>query len=150
MSHIRHVAVSAVVSAVVAGLILMLFPGRSVDDGMISPPSAPEPVPAAGPDSTAPAAPVSGPALSVTDPLAEDVWVDGSRQPGDDHRILTSAENSVCFLTKIEISGIASPDDSSACTIQVDEFTGFWDLVVSVPEGSQSHVRCNARCLTWE
>ena len=92
----------------------------------------------------------TGLTLTVTDALSEDVWIDGSRGPGDDHRILTSTENSVCFITKIDVRGIASPDDSYACSMETDDFLGVWDLVVTVEEGSQANVRCNARCLSWE
>jgi hypothetical protein len=136
----RQIFVSALVAALVSGIAVLVIPARSASDSMDAAPS--------GDHNTTTAA--SALELSITDALPEDVWIDGSRQPGDDHRILTSAESSVCFITKIQISGIGSPDDTSACTLQVDDFTGFWDLVVSVPEGSQSNVRCNARCLTWE
>ena len=57
---------------------------------------------------------------------------------------------SVGDITKIELSGIADADDSSSCTMQIDDFTGFWDLVATVEEGSDAHIRCNARCLVWE
>lgn len=142
----KQIVVSALVAALVSGVLVLLISGRTADD-------APDEATGPGPEASGTAetsAQESPLRLSVTDALPEDVWVDGSRQPGDDHRILTSTENSVCFITKIEISGVGSADDTSACTMQVDEFTGFWDLVVSVPEGSQSAVRCNARCLTWE
>lgn len=94
--------------------------------------------------------PRAAPTLSYTDALPEDVWIDASRGAGEDHRALTDAANSICFITKIEISGIQSPDDTSSCAMQVDDFTGYWDLVATVKEGGKSSVRCNARCLTWE
>jgi hypothetical protein len=142
----KQIVVSALIAALVSGLLVLLISGRPADE----PPGeavAPDPAAAGAATTSGQPSPLQ---LSVTDALPEDVWVDGSRQPGDDHRILTSTENSVCFITKVQISGVGSADDTSACTMQVDEFTGFWDLVVSVPEGSQSAVRCNARCLTWE
>jgi hypothetical protein len=92
----------------------------------------------------------AGPTLRYTDALPEDVWIDASRTAGDDHRALTNAANSICFITKIELGGIQSPDDTSSCDMRVDEFTGYWDLVATVKEGGKSSVRCNARCLTWE
>lgn len=88
--------------------------------------------------------------LTYTSEPAEDAWVDGARQPGTDHRSLAPASNSICYLTKVEISGIRSPEDSSACRISVDEFTGYWQLAGEVTEGAKSQVRCNARCLVWE
>ncbi|MGD8324930.1 MAG: hypothetical protein PVF50_11250 [Gammaproteobacteria bacterium] len=132
----RHVVVSALVAAVVTGIVLALFPSGSADDSMDV--------------TTIPAAPPAGLRLTVSDALPEDVWLDGARQAGDDHRILTSADNSICFITRIDVRGIAAPDDAFACSMEIDDFTGFWDLVVSVEEGSQANVRCNARCLTWE
>jgi len=140
----RQVLVSALVAALVSGILVLVISARSAGDSKSSDQNTTNAASASG---TAPTATLE---LSITDALPEDVWLDGSRQPGDDHRILTSAENSMCFITKIQISGIGSPNDTSACTLQIDDFTGFWDLVVSVPEGSQSNVRCNARCLTWE
>lgn len=88
--------------------------------------------------------------LSYTAEPPEDSWVSGARQSGPDDRLLSDADNSVCFLTKVEISGIRSPEDRGICRIAVDEFTGFWKVTAEVPEGSQSEIRCNARCLVWE
>lgn len=139
----KHIVVSALVAAGVTGAVLVLVPGGLGDN---TPQEAPTPAPAAA----APAAQPAAPTLSVTDALPEDVWLDGSRQSGDDHRILSSAETSICFITKIDVRGVDSGDDAYSCAIEVDEFTGFWDLIVSVDEGSQASVRCNARCLTWE
>jgi hypothetical protein len=144
----KHIVVSALVAAVVSGLILVLFPQNLADN-------SPESTADSAPTAAAVQAPTaeSAPArlsLTVNDALPEDVWLDGSRQSGDDHRILTSSENSVCFITKIDVRGITSPEDTFTCSMEIDDFTGFWDLVVSVEEGSQANVRCNARCLTWE
>ena len=91
-----------------------------------------------------------GLSLSYSDALIEDTWVNAGRTAGSDRRTLTSAASSVCYLTKIEISGIQGPEDSNACAIEVDEFTGFWQLIATVDEGGRSEVRCNARCLVWE
>jgi hypothetical protein len=92
-----------------------------------------------------------GPAsLRYTAEPPEDSWVSGARQSGPDDRLLSDADNSVCFLTKVEVGGIRSPEDRGSCRIAVDEFTGFWKVTAEVPEGSQSEIRCNARCLVWE
>ena len=138
----KPVVVSALVAAGVTGTVLALFP-RGLADNSGQPGDTPSPLPASDP---APARLT----LSVNDALPEDVWIDGSRGPGDDHRILTSTANSVCFITKIDVRGITSADDGYSCTMEIDEFTGFWDLVVTVDEGSQANVRCNARCLSWD
>jgi hypothetical protein len=79
----------------------------------------------------------------------EDAWVDGARTTGTDENSLAPAEGAVCFLTKIELRGIQAPTDVNACAIAIDDFTGFWTLSATVAEGGLSHVRCNARCLTW-
>ena len=96
------------------------------------------------------AAQAVNPVLRVTDALVEDTWVNAIRTAGSDLRTLTDASTSMCYLTKIEISGVQSPDDTNSCAIAVDEFTGFWQLIATVDEGGRSEVRCNARCLTWE
>ena len=88
--------------------------------------------------------------LNITDALVEDTWVDASRTAGSDERTLTNAANSICYLTKVEISGIQSAADRNSCAIEVDDFTGFWQLIGTVEEGGASEVRCNARCLSWE
>ena len=88
--------------------------------------------------------------LHVTDALVEDGWVNAARTPGADRKPLAHAGNSICYLTKIEIRGIQGPADANACTIDVDEFTGFWQVTASVEEGGSSEVRCNAQCLVWE
>jgi hypothetical protein len=98
------------------------------------------------PDGAVRAAPV----LSYTDELIEDGWVDGARTAGADHKPLTHASNSICYLTKIEIKGIQGPEDANSCAIGVDDFTGFWQVTAAVDEGGRSQVRCNARCLVWE
>lgn len=93
---------------------------------------------------------VAGSRLHYTDALMEDTWVDGARTTGSDRRTLTDAGTSICYLTKVEIKGVQSPADSNACAVEIDDFTGFWELIATVEEGGQSEVRCNARCLTWE
>ncbi len=90
------------------------------------------------------------PSLRLTEQIAEDTWVNGSRGSGSDRRSLADASTSICYLTKVEIKGVQSPEDSNACEIRIDEFLGYWELVATVVEGGQSEVRCNARCLTWE
>jgi hypothetical protein len=126
----KQILVSAVVAAIVGIAVVYGF-GRTT-----RPEAATEPT--------------AGPTLHYTDALPEDVWIDGSRTAGDDHRALTDSANSICFITKIELSGIQSPDDTSSCALEIDEFTGYWDLVATVKEGGKSSIRCNARCLTLE
>jgi hypothetical protein len=88
--------------------------------------------------------------LSYTAELVEDGWVNAARTAGADHKPLADAANSICYLTKIEIKGMRGPEDSTSCSIAVDDFTGFWEVTAAVDEGGQSEVRCNARCLVWE
>jgi hypothetical protein len=88
--------------------------------------------------------------LRYTDEPAEDSWVDGARSAGADDRALSSAANSICFLTKVEIQGLQGSEDSGTCRVAVDDFTGFWQVTADVPEGSRAEIRCNARCLVWE
>lgn len=88
--------------------------------------------------------------LDYTMELVEDSWINGARGAGADHRALAAAANSICYLTKIEIKGITGPEDSSSCSIDIDDFTGSWQVTAAVEEGSQAEIRCNARCLVWE
>lgn len=132
----RQILVSAVVAAVVC-VGLLLVEERFDDDD-----SAASTAGLAGAR-----APVS---LRYTDEPAEDSWVAGARGAGADDRVLSSAANSICFLTKIEVKGSQGPDDSGTCRVAVDDFTGFWQVTAEVPEGSKSEIRCNARCLVWE
>jgi hypothetical protein len=138
----KQILISAAVAAIVSGAVVF---GLDRTRGAEAPTAPATSVPA-----TSVPAGARPPTLRYTDPLPEDVWINGSATAGTDHRSLTSAENSVCFLTKVELSGIGSPKDKSSCSLQVDSFTGFWDLAATVEEGGQSSVRCNARCLIWE
>lgn len=133
----KQILISAAVAAIVSGAVAFGFsrtpPAKA--------PAAPATSAAAGPTVLT---------LRYTDPLPEDVWIDASTTAGSDHRSLTDANHSICFITKVELSGIGSPNDKSSCAMQVDNFTGFWDLAATVEEGGRSSVRCNARCLIWK
>ena len=48
------------------------------------------------------------------------------------------------------VSRAKTDTDVDITAIEIDDFTGFWQLIATVDEGSRSEVRCNARCLTWE
>jgi len=129
---VKQIVISAIVAAVVC-VGLFLIEDRFDDDAA-----------AATADSRAPIS------LRYTDEPAEDSWVAGSRGAGADDRVLSSAANSICFLTKIEVKGVQGPDDAGTCRVAVDDFTGFWQVTADVPECSRSEIRCNARCLVWE
>jgi hypothetical protein len=88
--------------------------------------------------------------LSYTTELVEDAWVNGARTTGLDHKPLVHADNSICYLTRVQIKGVQGPEDSSICRVEIDDFTGFWEVIAEVEEGGKSEVRCNARCLVWE
>jgi hypothetical protein len=151
----KQILLTVLISAVVSGVVVqayrftaretagreLLVPLSAAEDGAQTESAAP----VYGALETA-----GGLALSFTDALVEDVWINGARTAGDDHRALTDADHSICFITKIEIKGIQGPEDANSCVLQIDDFTGFWDLVATVEEGGQSEVRCNARCLVWE
>lgn len=137
-----RVFISAIVAAVVAGMVLMV--GGVLENSGADTDTESE---AAAVALSEPALP-SG--LSYTDTLPEDTWVNAARTAGSDRRSLSNATNSICYLTKVEIKGVQGPEDSNSCVIEIDEFTGFWELVATVEEGGQSEVRCNARCLSWE
>jgi hypothetical protein len=132
--------ISAVVAAIVSVLVMSLEDAFDSDAELES--SATVALPAPEPER-------APPSLSFTDVLPEDVWVNAARTPGSDIRALTDAAVSVCYITKIEISGIQGPDDTNSCAVEIDDFTGFWQLIATVEEGGRSEIRCNARCLSW-
>ena len=132
----RQILISAIVAAVVCAAFFLIEDRLDDDDT------------AANAEGLAGSrAPLS---LHYTVEPAEDSWVAGARGAGADDRVLSSAANSVCFLTKIEVKGFQAPEDSGACRVTVDDFTGFWQVTADVPEGSKAEIRCNARCLVWE
>ena len=88
--------------------------------------------------------------LSFTVDNVEDSIVDGLRYTGVYSKLLVSAENSICYLTKVQFKGMQGPDDSNICSIEIDEFTGHWQVNATIEEGSVSEARCNAGCLIWE
>jgi hypothetical protein len=91
----KNLLISALVAAVVSLVVLTLRDRQEI--------AIEQPGPMAG-DIIA-TSPV-GPVLSYTDALIEDTWVNAGRTAGSDRRTLTSAASSVCYLTKIQISGI--------------------------------------------
>lgn len=142
--NMKQLSICALVAALVSVSIFLLEDVLEADDDNISAASAAVSDVARG-DATPPAF-----SLRYTDALVEDTWVNAARQAGSDKRTLTSASSSVCYLTKIEISGSQGPDDTSSCAIEIDDFTGFWQVIATADEGGRSEIRCNARCLTWE
>jgi hypothetical protein len=140
--NMKQLSICALVAALVSVAIFWLE--DVLDDDDVSAATA-----AVSDTPSGDAAPAASP-LRYTDALVEDTWVNAARQAGSDKRTLTSASSSVCFLTKVEISGSQGPDDTASCAIEVDDFTGFWQVIATADEGGRSEVRCNARCLTWE
>jgi hypothetical protein len=144
---VKQVLISAVTAAIVCAVAFWLDERFDDDDGVAA--TARSATAAASADAARPGTSViAEPALRLADALLEDVWVDASRQPGSDRRTLTSAADSVCYLTKVEIAGIQGPEDRSSCAIEVDDFTGFWQLAATAEEGGRSEIRCNARCVS--
>ena len=95
--------------------------------------------------------------LTIIEESEQDAWLrganrDGSPRPGpaDDQKPLADASNSVCFLTKVEIEGMDGPEDVATCSIQVDEFTNWWQVHATQGDGTDASVACNARCIVWE
>jgi len=95
--------------------------------------------------------------LTVVGESEQDAWLrgtnrDGSPRPGpaNDQKPLVDASNSLCFLTKVEIEGMNGPEDVATCSIQVDEFTNWWQVHATQGEGTDASIACNARCIAWE
>lgn len=132
----RQILISAIVAAVVCAVFFLIADRFDDDDTAANAEGL-----------VGSRAPLS---LRYTVEPTEDSWVAGARGAGADDRVLSSAANSICFLTKIEVKGVQGPEDSGTCRVAVDDFTGFWQVTADVPEGSKSEIRCNARCLVWE
>ena len=88
--------------------------------------------------------------LSFTMENIEDSIVNGARYSGEEPKLLVDAENSICYLTTVQFKAMQGPEDSNICSVEIDEFTGYWQVTATVEEGSVSEARCNARCLVWE
>ena len=95
--------------------------------------------------------------LTIIEQSEQDAWLrganrDGSPRPGpaDDQKPLADASNSLCFLTKVEIEGMDGPEDVATCSVQVDEFTNWWQVHATQGDGTDASVSCNARCVVWE
>jgi hypothetical protein len=89
--------------------------------------------------------------LSVSMEPAAAAWIRlNTGSESSEQKILANAANSACFLTHVEINGIQSAQDKNACSITLDDFTGFWQVNASIGEGTQSELYCNARCIVWE
>ncbi len=88
--------------------------------------------------------------LSFTMEGIEDSIVDGQRYNGVYSQLLSHSDNSICYLTKIQFRAMQGPEDSNICSIELDEFTGHWQVSATIEEGGGSEARCNARCLVWE
>jgi len=142
----KQVAVSAVTAAIVCLIAFGVDEWLDADEDETVPAASAD---VAAADPAAAFAPATAPLAFTVEP-AEDSWVNGARGPGADDRMLSDADHSICFLTKVEVSGIQGPEDRGTCRIDIDDFTGFWKVTADVPEGSRSEIRCNARCLEWE
>ncbi len=88
--------------------------------------------------------------LSFTMEGIEDSIVNGERYNGVYSQLLTHSDNSICYLTRVQFKAMQAPEDSNICSIELDEFTGHWQVSATVEEGGGSEARCNARCLVWE
>ncbi len=104
------------------------------------------------------AAPSGSPvSFRFTEELGEDAWLrgkarDGSPRPGpaDDAKPIADSANSICYLTKVELTGMDGQEDTTSCKISIDEFTGWWQIHATQGEGTDSSVSCNGRCLVWD
>jgi hypothetical protein len=148
---IRQLVLAAVV-ALLTTLVTLQFAGNEAST-QVSAAAGSDVVPAA--QSTQQAA-LAKPGFVVTPKYSEDAWLagigaDGKPRPGpaDDLKSLAPAENTVCFLTDMEIQHVSDPGDQLACRVTVDEFTGFWELHAIQGDGTDASVRCNAMCLSW-
>ena len=145
-------AMTAVAAALIASVLTWLFTGQGTGSGEM------EGLQSQISEIAAQISTEGGAAqLTIIDESEQDAWLrganrDGSPRPGpaDDQKPLADASNSLCFLTKVEIEGMDGPEDVATCSIQVDEFTNWWQVHATQGDGTDASVSCNARCIVWE
>lgn len=90
--------------------------------------------------------------LSVI-PAEQEAWMKADRGAAHEMKILADPANSMCFLTKVDFSNSPASgtnDGGSACYVDQDELTGWWQLNGEIKEGDNyADIACQARCITW-
>lgn len=90
--------------------------------------------------------------LSVI-PAEQEAWMRANRGAAHEMKILADPANSMCFLTKVEFMNSPASgenDGGSACWVDQDELTGWWQLNGEIKEGDNyADISCQARCITW-
>lgn len=147
-------AITAIAAALIASALTYLFTGQGQGIGSTD---AEELQAQVSEIAAQIAAGDGGPRLTFVGESEQDAWLrgtnrDGSLRPGpaDDQKPLADASNSLCFLTKVEIEGMDGPEDVATCSVQVDEFTNWWQVHATQGDGTDASVACNARCIVWE
>ena len=142
-------ALIAVGAALLASVLTLRFAGgdAGLDEAAVD-----ERVAAALADSS-----ITPRVIAFTAESDEDSWLrgrnnDGSPRPGpaNHQNPLIEAGNAVCFLTKVEFQDMSGAEDTNACSVSIDDFTGWWQINAVLGDGSDSSLRCNARCVVWE
>ena len=137
----KQALLSAIVAAVVAVVVILIAGGAGGDVDRLADELS---------NHEALVTKFSPTVLSFTVDNVEDSIVDGTRYTGVYSKLLVSAENSICYLTKVQFKAMQGPDDSNICSVEIDEFTGHWQVNATIEEGSVSEARCNAGCLIWD
>lgn len=142
-------ALIAVGAALLASVLTLQFAG---EDAGLDEAAVDERVAAALADSS-----ITPRVITFTAESDEDSWLrgrnnDGSPRPGpaNHQNPLIESENAVCFLTKVEFQDMSGAEDTNACSVSIDDFTGWWQINAVLGDGSDSSLRCNARCIVWE
>ena len=147
-------AITAIAAALIASALTYLFTGQGQGAGGADVEGLQAQI---GEIAAQMAADGGGQQFVIVGESEQDAWLrganrDGSPRPGpaDDQKPLADASNSLCFLTKVEIEGMDGPEDVATCSIQVDEFTNWWQVHATQGEGTDASISCNARCIAWE
>ena len=142
-------ALIAAGAALLASLLTLQFAGS---DGGLDAAAVDERVAAAIAENAPTARVIDFSPESVEDSWLRGVNRDGSPRlgPANHQNPLIESENAVCFLTKVEFQDLGDSEDLSACSVSIDDFTGWWQINATQGDGSGSSVRCNARCIVLE
>ena len=146
---IKDVVISAVVALVVAVITVQVLKPAPDDQALAQAISAGTLTP-----SVVAAVEASGrfnpPEFSMPE-QEQDAWMAANRGAAVESKILSDPANSICFLTKVDFDHAVGTVESggSACWIDRDEWTGWWQVNGEIKEGTAANIRCNAMCLTW-
>lgn len=145
----KEIVVSAIV-AIVAAVITVQVAAPKPDTAMLTDEITSSDAFA----SAAVAAVETSDAFELTVIAAEqEAWMRANRGAAHEKKILADPANSMCFLTKVDFQNSPAAgenDGGSACWVDQDDLTGWWQLNGEIKEGENfADISCQARCISW-